>query len=43
MCNAGRLPLLFVQPQSVSHGLNLQGGSRPHADLVRHHVVVRRL
>jgi hypothetical protein len=23
--NAGALPLLFVQPQSVSHGLNLQG------------------
>ena len=27
MWNAGRLPLLFVQPQSVSHGLNLQEGA----------------
>ena len=23
--NAGRIPVLFAQPQSVSHGLNLQG------------------
>jgi SNF2 family DNA or RNA helicase len=28
--NADQLPLLFVHPQSVSHGLNLQGGAARH-------------